>query len=134
MRRHQSAEPPPEVLPNLTACSPSAPLASEMLRPACSTTTHGSTATAVHRHFGEPPPPCSGMCDICAAAKPPSVPEDCTPAAQALLAVLEAGFKVKKHATLAQLLDAWHKSKVRTGQVSADHFVGHQHTREKNLI
>ena len=73
---------------------------------------HGKLTDNIHRHFGEPPPACNSMCDICTASVKRAALEDCTAAAQAMLAVLEAAFKAKKHATLVQLLDAWQKSKV----------------------
>ena len=67
------------------------------------------------RHFAEPPPRCEQMCDVCqtgsSGAQQPV--QDCTPAAQAMLRVLEAAFTTAKHATLKQLLQAWHKDKVR---------------------
>ena len=72
----------------------------------------GTGLAVACRHFGEPPPACNGMCDICSAAPAGRTLQDFTPAAQSMLAVLEAGFKAQKRATLTQLLDAWGKNRV----------------------
>ena len=93
-------------LPNTTSASPHT-------QPSKAAWT-GKLTDVIHRHFGEPPPACSSMCDICTVSVKRAALEDCTAAAQAMLAVLEAAFKAKKHATLVQLLDAWQKSKVRS--------------------
>lgn len=81
------------------------------------------------RHFGEAPPPCSSMCDVCSASASGHAPErrDISAAALAVVRTLAEWPGAEKRATLIQLIDRWRASKM-----PADAKIGKGMSREEN--
>jgi len=74
----------------------------------------GCRRAVLARHFGEPPPPCNAMCDLCLKepGKAGRRTVDITGKGQAVLRTLQAQHAAQKKCTLIQLVDRWRSSRI----------------------